>query len=61
MTEDKVYTLQEVADRLRVSRQTIYNHIRKGNIQAPKFGKEYRITEAQLQDILRNGYGNARK
>ena len=58
MTEQvKTYTLQEVADILRVSRQTLYNNIRKGKFKATKYGKEYRITEEQLQDILQNGYG----
>lgn len=55
-TQDKLYTLQEVADILRVSRQTLYNNIGKGKLQATKVGKEYRITEAQLQGILKNGY-----
>ena len=58
----KLYTLQEVADVLRVTKQTLYNNIRKGNLQANKVGKEYRITEEQLQDIVKNGYsGNGNK
>lgn len=52
----KLYTLQEVADILRVTKQTLYNNIRKGKLQANKVGKEYRITEEQLQDIVKNGY-----
>ncbi len=55
--QGKVYTLQEVADRLRVNRQTLYNNISKGNITATKCGKSYRITEEQLQDLIKNGYG----
>lgn len=58
MTEQvKTYTLQEVANILGYNRQTLYNNIRKGKLKAAKCGKEYRITEEQLQDILRNGYG----
>lgn len=56
MTENKLYTLREVAEILRVSRQTIYNNIRNGKIKAAKIGKEYRITEEVLQDIIANGY-----
>ena len=60
--QGKLYTLQEVADVLRVTKQTLYNNIRKGNLQANKVGKEYRITEEQLQDIVKNGYsGNGNK
>lgn len=57
MTNNKLYTLQEVANILRVSRQTLYNNIRKGKLQATKYGKEYRITEEQLQDLIKYGYG----
>lgn len=57
LEDNKLYTLQEVADILRVSRQTIYNNIRKGTIQPTKYGKSYRVTEEQLQDLIKNGYG----
>lgn len=53
---EKLYTLQEVAEVLRVNRQTLYNNIRKGNIEFTKIGKEYRITESQLNALLQNGY-----
>lgn len=55
---DKLYTLKEVADILGYNRQTLYNNIRKGKLQATKYGKEYRITEEQLQNIIRNGFGS---
>lgn len=51
----KLYSLQELADILRVSRQTIYNHLNAGHIQAVKQGKEYRVTEEEVQRILKNG------
>lgn len=54
--QGKLYTLQEVADVLRVNRQTLYNNIRRGKLSVSKIGKEYRITEEQLQNIIKNGY-----
>ena len=51
----RVYTLQEVADILKVTRQTIYNYVTAGRLRATKFGKEYRVTEADLQDFIQNG------
>ena len=60
-TGETVYTLQEVADILRLNRQTLYNNIRRGKLQVTKVGKEYRITEAQLQNILKYGYAGAAK
>ncbi len=55
MTDIKVYTLQEVANILRVSRQTIYNYVTAKRLKASKIGKEYRVTEEDLQDFLKNG------
>ena len=54
----KLYTLQEVADILRVSRQTIYNYVTAKRLRATKFGKEYRVTEQDLQDFIENGRNN---
>ena len=53
--QDKLYTLQEVADYLKVSRQTIYNYVTAKRLKASKIGKEYRLTEKDLQDFLKNG------
>lgn len=51
----KLYTLQEVANILRVSRQTIYNYVTAKRLNATKYGKEYRVTESDLQDFIKNG------
>jgi putative molybdopterin biosynthesis protein len=55
MTDIKLYTLQEVANILKVSRQTIYNYVTAGKLKATKFGKEYRVTEANLQEFIEKG------
>lgn len=52
----KLYTLQEVADILRVSRQTIYNYVTAKKLRATKYGKEYRVTEADLQEFIAKGH-----
>lgn len=54
-SELKLYTLQEVANILRVSRQTIYNYVTVKRLKATKYGKEYRVTEDDLQDFIKNG------
>jgi excisionase family DNA binding protein len=51
----KLYTLQEVANILKVSRQTIYNYITAKKLRATKYGKEYRVTEATLKEFIENG------
>ncbi len=51
----KLYTLMEVANIMRVSRQTIYNYVTAKRLRATKFGKEYRVTEEDLQEFIHNG------
>ena len=58
--QTKLYTLQEVADILRMNRQTLYNNIRRGKLKASKVGKEYRFTAEQVQDIIKNGFNGNR-
>ena len=55
MSEIKLYTLKEVAEILKVTKQTIYNYIKSGRIKATKYGKEYRITEKDLNTLIKNG------
>lgn len=54
--QDKLYTLREVADYLRVTRQTIYNYVTAKKLKAFKGGKEYRVTEADLQEFIQKSY-----
>ena len=51
----KLYTLQEVADILKVSRQTIYNYVTAKKLKATKYGKEYRVTEENLREFIEKG------
>lgn len=51
----KLYKLQEVADILRVSKQTIYNYITAKKLKAVKYGKEYRVSEEVLQEFIEKG------
>lgn len=55
--QGKLYTLQEVADYLKVTRQTIYNYVTAGKLKATKLAgrKEYRVTEEDLQEFMQQG------
>jgi excisionase family DNA binding protein len=50
--DERYLTLPEVAERLKVSRRTIYRWIKSGDLVAYQFGREYRITESALKDFL---------
>ena len=49
---EKLLTAEEVADYLRVDRNTIYIWCREGELPAIKVGKEWRITQADLVTFL---------
>jgi len=56
MTDIKLFTLQEVADVMKVSRQTIYNYVTAKKLKATKYGKEYRVTEEDLKAFIAKGH-----
>ena len=55
MNETKLYTLQEVANVLRVTRQTVYNYVNSKRLRATKYAKEYRVTENDLDEFIKTG------
>jgi|TARA_R100000479_G_scaffold51000_3_gene23991 excisionase family DNA binding protein len=48
----KLYSINEAAALLKVNRQTIRNHIDKGNIQANTIGRRILIPHKELFDAL---------
>lgn len=55
MADIKVYTMNEVAEILKVTKRTLYNYIKAGTLHAVKMGKYWRISEESLQDFISNG------
>jgi len=49
---EKLYNALEVAQILKLNKDTILRFIREGKIKAVKVGREYRIREAILKDFL---------
>lgn len=54
MNDIKVYTFDEVADILKVTKQTLYNYIKAGTLHAVKMGKYWRVSEESLQAFISN-------
>ena len=52
MADLKVYTLDEVADILKVTKRTLYNYIKAGELPAVKMGKYWRVTAENLQHFV---------
>ena len=49
---NQVLTVKEVADLLKTTRQQIRKMIQSGELPAVKVGREWRILEEQIQNLL---------
>ena len=49
---DQLLTVTEVAERLRISKMTIYRWIDEGRLPAMQFGKQFRVRAADLDAIV---------
>lgn len=50
---DEYYSIQEVADKLKVTYLTVYRWIQAGKLKAVKAGKQYRISKKNLKSFLK--------
>ncbi|AIG29400.1 hypothetical protein IA01_02475 [Flavobacterium psychrophilum] len=48
----KLYTVGEASSILKIDKQTVKNHILKGNIKATKIGRRILLTHSELFDSL---------
>lgn len=60
MNEDVLYTPDEVAQKLKITKGTVYEMIKRGDLDAHKIGKHLRISTSQFEVYLlkSKGYGN---
>lgn len=52
MAELKIYTVEQVADLLNVTRHTIYRYIKNGALQPIKRGRQWYFSEKIVRDYL---------
>lgn len=52
VASDELLTVSEVAERLRIHSMTIYRWIEEGRLPAMRFGKQYRVRAADLDEML---------
>lgn len=55
MSKIKVYTLDEVAEILKVTKRTLYNYVKEGKLPAVKMGKYWRVSAESLQAFISTG------
>jgi excisionase family DNA binding protein len=52
MAEEKYYSIQEVANMLKVAYLTVYRWVQSGRLRAVKAGKQYRIERFELDRFI---------
>ena len=55
MEEIKVYTLEEVASILHVTKRTLYRYLKEGSLKAVRVGKYWRVSHENLQEFIKKG------
>ena len=53
MAELKIYTVEDVADLLKVNARTVYKMVERGEIRSVRAGRQIRITGEALDAYLR--------
>ncbi len=53
MKKEQYYTIEEVADMLKVAYITVYRWIRSKKLEADKAGKQYRISKTNLDKFIK--------
>jgi excisionase family DNA binding protein len=54
-TEDRLLTVNEVAELMRVSNMTIYRLIKAGELNATRVGRSYRLRQRDVDEYLAKG------
>ena len=58
---NQVWTVDEAADYLRVSAQTVYRRLQVGKMPGAKVGKSWRLRKVDIDDYLRGTWKPAAK
>lgn len=61
MIEDILYTPDEIAQKLKITKSTVYEMIKRGDLDAHRMGKHLRISKSQFEFYLlkSKGYENS--
>lgn len=55
MSDIRVYTLDEVAEILQLTKRTLYTYVHTGKLKAVKVGKYWRVSSENLQEFINTG------
>lgn len=49
------YTPKDVAEILHITRQTVYNYLKTGQLKGVHIGRDWRITQKSVEEFLETG------
>lgn len=52
---DRLYNLSEIEKILGVSRETLFNYMRSGKLEAIKIGGKWKVKEETLKNLIASG------
>jgi len=53
MSDDRIFTTDEAAQYLKISKTTLLNHIRQRKIKAKKVGRSWRVLQSEIYRFLK--------
>ena len=53
--DERYFTIEEIATRFKVTRQTVQNWLREGKLDSVKLGRARRILESSVDRMLKEG------
>ena len=53
--DERYFTIEEIATRFKVTRQTVQNWLREGKLDSVKLGRSRRILESSVDRMLKEG------
>jgi excisionase family DNA binding protein len=59
ISDVRFLTIAEVAGKMRVSKMTVYRMVHNGELAAVRFGRSFRVTEDDVNELLRKSYFDA--
>ena len=57
--DDGFLTVAEVAERMRVSKMTVYRLVHNGALPAVRFGRSFRVPRRAVEDMIRGAIYDA--
>ena len=53
-SEQEFYSLQQIAEKLGMSRMTIYRYVKSKKLPAYQFGRDFRVHQSDLDEFISN-------